>query len=296
MRTQYTYSQLITVPYSFQAQEHDDEVKGDGNSVNYKYRMHDPRLGRFFAIDPLVSSYPFYSPYAFSGNEVIAAVEIEGLEPGRMFETPREAAIDWAFHYADQSIRSNKEYASCIYVVKEGDVVKYTYSKPNIGSAHNSKIPDSPNGEKIVAEVHSHGAYEGYPDEHFFSGENTAHNSEENKKNLDKGTDIGALNYYGRLGYLANHRGQLRVYNPETGEVNSVTTELPCDSSDPIQYNKNVVQKSYDNIINLNHITFNSDKAIPSKDKSYLTVKDLRTKKDFDVIRKDDGSYKFKPE
>jgi hypothetical protein len=24
------------------------EVKGEGNSVNYKYRMHDPRLGKFF--------------------------------------------------------------------------------------------------------------------------------------------------------------------------------------------------------------------------------------------------------
>ena len=36
----------------FQGQEMDDEIKGDGNSVNYTYRMHDPRLGRFFAIDP----------------------------------------------------------------------------------------------------------------------------------------------------------------------------------------------------------------------------------------------------
>jgi hypothetical protein len=59
----------------------DDEVKGDGNSVNYQYRMHDTRLGRFFAIDPLAGKYPFYSPYAFSGNRVIDAIELEGLEP-----------------------------------------------------------------------------------------------------------------------------------------------------------------------------------------------------------------------
>ncbi len=43
--------------------------------------MHDPRIGRFFAVDPLTSEYPFYSPYAFSGNTVIAARELEGLEP-----------------------------------------------------------------------------------------------------------------------------------------------------------------------------------------------------------------------
>jgi RHS repeat-associated protein len=65
----------------FQGQEEDDELKGDGNSLNYEFRMHDPRLGRFFAGDPLESKYPFYSPYAFSGNEVISKVELEGLEP-----------------------------------------------------------------------------------------------------------------------------------------------------------------------------------------------------------------------
>ncbi len=67
--------------YGFQGQEKDDEIKGAGNSVNYKYRMHDPRLGRFFAVDPLSSKYPFYSPYTFSGNDVIRSVELEGLEP-----------------------------------------------------------------------------------------------------------------------------------------------------------------------------------------------------------------------
>src|SRR5690554_2394867 len=66
--------------YGFQGQEMDDEVKGKGNSVNYKYRMHDPRVGRFFAIDPLASKYPYYSPYQFSSNSVIVAIELEGLE------------------------------------------------------------------------------------------------------------------------------------------------------------------------------------------------------------------------
>ena len=66
--------------YSFQGQEHDDEVKGEGNSVNYKYRMHDPRVGRFFMIDPLSKDYPWNSPFAFSENRVIDGVELEGKE------------------------------------------------------------------------------------------------------------------------------------------------------------------------------------------------------------------------
>jgi hypothetical protein len=58
----------------------DDEIKGEGNSVNYKYRMHDPRVGRFFATDPLEKNYPHNGPYNFSENRVIDAVELEGLE------------------------------------------------------------------------------------------------------------------------------------------------------------------------------------------------------------------------
>jgi RHS repeat-associated protein len=67
--------------YGFQNQEKDDELKGAGNSVNYTYRMHDPRIGRFFAVDPLASKYPQWSPYVFSGNQVVHMVELEGLEP-----------------------------------------------------------------------------------------------------------------------------------------------------------------------------------------------------------------------
>ena len=66
--------------YGFQNQEKDDEIKGDGNSVNYTFRMHDPRLGRFFAVDPLASKYPYNSTYAFSENRVIDGIELEGLE------------------------------------------------------------------------------------------------------------------------------------------------------------------------------------------------------------------------
>ncbi|MBF4485042.1 hypothetical protein IRZ78_09445 [Flavobacterium sp. CSZ] len=67
--------------YGFQGQEKDDEIRGgEGNSLNYTYRMHDPRVGRFFTTDPLAKEYPHYSPYSFSGNKVIASIEFEGLE------------------------------------------------------------------------------------------------------------------------------------------------------------------------------------------------------------------------
>ncbi|MFT5550543.1 MAG: RHS repeat-associated protein [Candidatus Azotimanducaceae bacterium] len=67
--------------YGFQGQETDDEITGTESYVSYKYRMHDARLGRFLSLDPLSAKYPFYSPYALSGNQVIDAIELEGAEP-----------------------------------------------------------------------------------------------------------------------------------------------------------------------------------------------------------------------
>ncbi len=69
-----------TYAYGFQGQERDDEVKGAGNAINFKFRMHDPRLGRFFAVDPLAADFPWNSTYAFSENRVIDGIELEGAE------------------------------------------------------------------------------------------------------------------------------------------------------------------------------------------------------------------------
>lgn len=72
--------------YGFQGQEMDNGIKGEGNSLNYTFRMHDPRVGRFFAVDPLTAKYPHYSPYSFSGNKPIAFTELEGLEESWVIE------------------------------------------------------------------------------------------------------------------------------------------------------------------------------------------------------------------
>ena len=66
--------------YGFQGQEKDDEIKGEGNNYDFGARIYDPRIGRFFAVDPMAPKYPRNSPYAFSENRVIECIELEGLE------------------------------------------------------------------------------------------------------------------------------------------------------------------------------------------------------------------------
>jgi hypothetical protein len=72
--------------------------------------MHDPRLGRFFAIDPLVKDYPWNSPYAFSENMVIHMVELEGLEAA-----PIGTGINWYEMFGFSEPPANVTYGPGIY-------------------------------------------------------------------------------------------------------------------------------------------------------------------------------------
>jgi RHS repeat-associated protein len=81
--------------YGFQGQLKDNEVKGEGNSIEYKYRVHDTRLGRFLSVDPLMHEFVFNSPYAFSENRVIDACELEGLESSMQWKTIGDGFAIW---------------------------------------------------------------------------------------------------------------------------------------------------------------------------------------------------------
>ncbi|RXG11492.1 RHS repeat-associated protein, partial [Leeuwenhoekiella aestuarii] len=50
------------------------------NTHEWKYRMSDPAIGRFWQIDPLAEKYTYNSTYAFQENKLGSGVELEGLE------------------------------------------------------------------------------------------------------------------------------------------------------------------------------------------------------------------------
>jgi RHS repeat-associated protein len=99
--------------YGFQGQEKDDEIKGEGNSINFTYRMHDPRVGRFLSRDPLASSYPWNSPYSFSENRVIDMIELEGgeIKPSESNSTSIDgtAAKAWVINLETVTVQSQRK-------------------------------------------------------------------------------------------------------------------------------------------------------------------------------------------
>lgn len=62
----------------FQGQKIDNDLGLD--MYQFKWRNHDPQLGRFIEVDPLSDKYVYNSSYAFSENKVTVHVELEGLE------------------------------------------------------------------------------------------------------------------------------------------------------------------------------------------------------------------------
>lgn len=66
------------------------------NWDSFKWRNHQPDIGRFFNIDPLAEKYYYNSPYAFSENKVTGHRELEGLEA-----SPINAGSNPLYYMAD---------------------------------------------------------------------------------------------------------------------------------------------------------------------------------------------------
>ena len=66
--------------YGFNGKENDNEIKGEGNQIDYGMRVYDPRIAKFLSVDPLTKSYPMLSPYPFAENSPIKFIDLDGGE------------------------------------------------------------------------------------------------------------------------------------------------------------------------------------------------------------------------
>ena len=77
---------LARARVGFNGKENDNDVKGDGNSQDYGMRIYDPRLAKFFSIDPITRGYPELTPYQFASNTPIQAIDLDGAEAQKVNE------------------------------------------------------------------------------------------------------------------------------------------------------------------------------------------------------------------
>ncbi len=75
--------------FGFNGMEKDDEVKGNGNSLDFGARIYDPRIGRWLSTDPSERRYPGISPYNYVFNNPLIFDDPTGMD-GRLTVTKNE--------------------------------------------------------------------------------------------------------------------------------------------------------------------------------------------------------------
>ena len=71
------YPDTSSYRYGFNGKEMD--IEGP-IQYDYGFRIYDPRVARFKSVDPLIKSYPWFTPYQFAGNKPINSIDLDGLE------------------------------------------------------------------------------------------------------------------------------------------------------------------------------------------------------------------------
>ena len=96
----------------YQGSEKDDEVKGNGNNYTTLFRQLDPRIGRWWSIDPKVLEYE--SPYVSMGDNPILFNDVLGdkfiLEGSVLFKVRIRTKLIVLRVFADKEIRQKVNY------------------------------------------------------------------------------------------------------------------------------------------------------------------------------------------
>jgi len=78
MQTAFSNSCTDRYRFTFNGKETDNELKGINNSLNFGARIYDPRLGKWFGLDPEAGRYADLSPYCFVANSTLIAIDPSG--------------------------------------------------------------------------------------------------------------------------------------------------------------------------------------------------------------------------
>ena len=150
--------------YGFNGKENDNEVKGQGNELDYGMRIYDPRAGKFLSVDPLAREYSWNSPYAYAENDVIRSVDIDGLEKlsvvinkdkfgrtrsmaiGGIRDKETKEAVDMNLKFAHGKDVTTRDVLIITRQDGKGDVLSYD----DLNASYRKKIASAP----VDADIH----------------------------------------------------------------------------------------------------------------------------------------------
>ncbi len=74
----YNNGTAVDYRFGFNGKENDNEVKGEGNQIDFGERIYDGRIGRWLSVDPIIK--PYESPISAFGNNPILFVDPDGKD------------------------------------------------------------------------------------------------------------------------------------------------------------------------------------------------------------------------
>ncbi len=121
--------------YGFNGMEKDEEFTNSSSHYDFGARIYDGRIGRWLAVDQMMSDYPMDSPFIFGGNSPIFMVDIKGYYKFK-FYTRKFAPFEsfgGGFEGDDRGFSSNPKQSARVTSyfsldAETGDFDSYGYS------------------------------------------------------------------------------------------------------------------------------------------------------------------------
>ena len=252
---------LEYLPYKFTGKEIDEET----GLYYYGARYLDPKYSRWISVDPALGEYipaagkgnsenagnlpgmgGIYNHingdlYHYAGNNPVKYIDPTGMAAGEPFESPEDAAKDWAETYGDDSIYYMREYGSTIYSFTVGadkngcgGDTRYSYNIPysklrggvDAVDINEELLP----GQTAVTAIHSHSDFDP--------------NMKEDTPSTEDIENLKACGY--EYEFLVTPLGNLKIFYA-SGITVTLRTDLPRDpvvdygpSADMTEFNSRV--------------------------------------------------------
>ncbi|MFY7733270.1 MAG: polymorphic toxin type 44 domain-containing protein, partial [Bacteroidia bacterium] len=123
--------------FSFNGQEKDDEVAGEGNTMTAEFWEYDSRLGRRWNVDPLSKDFPWQSSYLTFNNNPISLIDPDGraaTSPGKTYDEETGEEIH------DDKIDDKKVYIGTKTDGSDRKLVGYSDKLQDVTKKFNAQI------------------------------------------------------------------------------------------------------------------------------------------------------------
>ena len=135
--------------YGFNGKEKDTDGEfGSTTTYDYGFRIYNPAIAKFLSVDPLMSDYPSWTPYAFAMNRPIDGLDLDGLEYisanilNEVFSTDPEFVLSTYFdteavNYQNQTYYNVNKH---LYLDQDGNVTDKAIGALVLANPRNKKI------------------------------------------------------------------------------------------------------------------------------------------------------------